>query len=73
MKEIKFKHNWSYIAVELFSRSRLTYFRTRDKCREHWQNHLDPRLKKSNWTIEEDIMLLNLVISFGKKWAKIVN
>jgi hypothetical protein len=29
------------------------------QCRERWSNHLDPSLKKGDWTLEEDIALIN--------------
>jgi len=28
------------------------------QCRERWNNHLDPSLKKSEWSTEEDVILL---------------
>jgi hypothetical protein len=35
-------------------------------------NHLDPRKLHSEWTEEEDLILLTTVRSSGKKWAKVV-
>ena len=65
------KHEWSFVSFELFIRSKGRFFRAREKCREQWFNHLDPTLKKGDWTLEEDIELIEAVIHHGKKWSKI--
>ncbi|CAG9329786.1 unnamed protein product [Blepharisma stoltei] len=39
--------------------------------RERWINHLNPELKKCEWTKEEDLQLLGLVGKYGTKWSKI--
>lgn len=41
------------------------------QCRERWINHLDPSVKKSEWTPEEDKSLLALAQVHPHKWAKI--
>jgi Myb-like DNA-binding domain len=41
------------------------------QCRERWDNHLDPALKKSLWTDEEDESLILLHRGLGNKWTKI--
>lgn len=48
-------------------------FRTRSKkqCRERWLSQLDPTLKKSEWTQDEDDLLLRLSDELNKKWAEI--
>lgn len=48
-------------------------FKTRSKkqCRERWLSQLDPNLKKSDWTAEEDKLLLDLSTQLKKKWAEI--
>jgi hypothetical protein len=33
--------------------------RTGKQCRERWHNHLDPSIKKSTWTREEDKILID--------------
>ena len=45
--------NWARIA---------RFFPTRigKQCRERWHNHLNPKIKKSKWTQEEDIILLKM-------------
>lgn len=41
------------------------------QCRERWINHLDPSVKKTEWTQEEDLSLLQLFETMPNKWAKI--
>ena len=40
-------------------------------CRERWYNHLNPDLKKTEWTAEEDQILLSLYQEMGSSWSKI--
>ncbi|CAN0045346.1 unnamed protein product [Scytosiphon promiscuus] len=41
------------------------------QCRERWFNHLDPTLRKSSWTPEEDEILVQGQARFGNSWTKI--
>ncbi|XP_058084126.1 transcription factor MYB98-like [Magnolia sinica] len=41
------------------------------QCRERWQNHLRPNIKKENWTEEEDVILIEAHQVIGNKWAEI--
>jgi len=41
------------------------------QCRERWFNHLDPSLKKGNWTEEEDAILVEAQAKWGNCWTKI--
>ena len=41
------------------------------QCRERWANHLDPGLKKTEWTLDEDNLLTRLQAEFGNCWTKI--
>ncbi|XP_065880338.1 transcription factor MYB98-like [Euphorbia lathyris] len=41
------------------------------QCRERWNNHLRPDIKKDAWTEEEDKMLIQAHIEVGNKWAEI--
>lgn len=45
--------------------------RTGKQCRERWHNHLDPTIKKTAWTFEEDKQLCLLHSKLGNKWAEI--
>ncbi|CAM9986378.1 unnamed protein product, partial [Ectocarpus sp. 8 AP-2014] len=55
---------WSEIAE-------LVEGRVGKQCRERWFNHLDPTLKKSSWTPEEDEILVQGQARFGNSWTKI--
>ena len=41
------------------------------QCRERWHNHLNPDIKKSAWTEEEDSIIYNAHKQWGNQWAKI--
>ncbi|CAM9107478.1 unnamed protein product [Discosporangium mesarthrocarpum] len=41
------------------------------QCRERWFNHLDPSLKKSSWSPEEDAILVEAQARYGNSWTKI--
>lgn len=56
--------SWAAIAVALQGRSG-------KQCRERWLNHLNPDIKKSAWTEEEDTQLLALHRRYGNSWARI--
>ncbi|GFH50305.1 myb proto-oncogene protein [Chaetoceros tenuissimus] len=55
---------WSTIATELKGR-------LGKQCRERWYNHLDPNINKSEWTQEEDEIIIKVHASKGNKWAEI--
>uniref|UniRef100_A0A7S3K3S1 Myb-like DNA-binding domain containing protein n=1 Tax=Aureoumbra lagunensis TaxID=44058 RepID=A0A7S3K3S1_9STRA len=56
--------NWSEIAQQL--PGRLT-----KQVRERWQNHLNPELVKTPWTLEEDLLLVSLQAVLGNRWNEI--
>ncbi|KAK7856488.1 transcription factor myb3r-5 [Quercus suber] len=41
------------------------------QCRERWHNHLNPNIKKTAWTKEEESILINAHQMYGNKWAEI--
>eukprot|EP01080_Neovahlkampfia_damariscottae_P006588 gene6588-10751_t len=41
------------------------------QCRERWHNHLNPNIKKSPWTDEEDQIITEAHARLGNKWAQI--
>lgn len=46
--------------------------RNRSQCSQRWNRTLDPNIKKSGWTVEEDHQLLELVKIDGlQSWANI--
>ena len=56
--------NWTKLA-------KLLPGRIGKQCRERWRNHLDPSIKHTTWTDEEDSLLLKLHEQFGNQWVKI--
>ncbi|KZT23864.1 hypothetical protein NEOLEDRAFT_1095648 [Neolentinus lepideus HHB14362 ss-1] len=55
---------WSLIARQIPGR-------TDDACSKRYREALDPALKKSEWTPEEDTVLLDLYQRLGGKWGQI--
>ncbi|KAJ8361289.1 hypothetical protein SKAU_G00178140 [Synaphobranchus kaupii] len=41
------------------------------QCRERWHNHLNPDVKKSSWTAEEDLIIYKAHCVLGNRWAEI--
>ena len=44
---------------------------TARQCRERWNNYINPKLLKTEWTPEEDEILQNRYKEFGSNWVKI--
>src|SRR5690606_12487756 len=55
---------WSSIAAKLPGR-------IGKQCRERWINHLDPAIKKGDWTPEEDRIVYEAQKQFGNRWCEI--
>ena len=55
---------WSVIAAQLPGR-------IGKQCRERWFNHLDPSIKKGDWTPDEDKILFEAQRVFGNRWCEI--
>mmetsp|Transcript_5345 Transcript_5345/g.11026 ORF Transcript_5345/g.11026 Transcript_5345/m.11026 type:complete len:636 (+) Transcript_5345:376-2283(+) len=55
---------WSVIANHLPGR-------IGKQCRERWHNHLNPSIKKSPWTDEEDQIIIDAHHRLGNRWAEI--
>jgi len=41
------------------------------QCRERWFNHLSPEVRKTNWTPEEDRIIIEAHSKIGNKWTNI--
>jgi hypothetical protein len=55
------KNHWQVIANKLNSG------RNGKQCRDRYQNHLRPDIKKGQWTKEEENMIRDMHKSFGSK------
>mmetsp|Transcript_17332 Transcript_17332/g.48306 ORF Transcript_17332/g.48306 Transcript_17332/m.48306 type:complete len:656 (-) Transcript_17332:1903-3870(-) len=57
---------WTVIATHLASG------RVGKQCRERWNNHLCPEVKKCEWSDEEDQAILRGVAEVGTRWCEII-
>ncbi len=67
LRELVKKHmpkNWSSLAKILGTRQG-------KQCRERWHNHLDPKIKKTPFSPEEDEKIIQLHLKMGNKWSEI--
>lgn len=56
--------NWDVLSKHLPNRSG-------KQCRERYHNILDPKVRKGDWSLQEDEIILALHQSLGNQWAKI--
>ncbi|XP_017273084.1 v-myb avian myeloblastosis viral oncogene homolog-like 2a isoform X2 [Kryptolebias marmoratus] len=56
--------NWTVVAKHLSGR-------LGKQCRERWFNQLDPLLKKSSWSDEEDLIIYKAHCILGNRWSEI--
>jgi len=57
---------WSMIATLLETG------RVGKQCRERWNNHLSPDVKKDDWSSEEDRAILEGAATLGTRWCEII-
>ena len=54
--------NWNLISENIEGR-------TGKQCRERWCNNLNPEINKSEWSLEEEMLLLLIHNKKGNKWS----
>jgi len=57
-------NNWGQIAEKIKGR-------TSKQCRERWFHHLDPSIKRGDYSTEEDRIILESHDALGNKWSQI--
>ncbi|XP_050226791.1 transcription factor MYB3R-2-like [Mercurialis annua] len=57
-------NKWSVVAKSLPGR-------LGKQCRERWFNHLNPAIRKTLWTKDEELILTSYHEIYGNKWAEI--
>ena len=57
-------HRWAILAERMPGR-------IAKQCRERWCNHLNPAIKTTSWTPEEDKIIIETMKRIGSKWAEI--
>ena len=55
--------NWTLVSENLNNR-------TGKHCRERWFNHLNPDIKKGDWTPDDDFIIVAMQKELGNQWAK---
>lgn len=62
--------SWTSLSAILTERYQIKG-RSAKQCRERWHGHLNPAVIKSNWTAQDDQLIIQLHQSLGNKWAEI--
>jgi hypothetical protein len=45
--------------------------RSERQCQDRWRGYLAPYILNQQWTLEEDMLLIQKVKEYGKKWTKL--
>lgn len=62
--------NWSLIAKRMSSEHGLPR-KSAKQCRERYENHINTATAKVEWTIEEELLLIQYHNDIGNKWSVI--
>jgi hypothetical protein len=66
------RKKWSEIANRLNSdMHKGLQVRSGKQCKERWNNHLNPDINRGDWSLEEDICLLEHYQKAGNRWSLI--
>ena len=55
--------DWTKIAIALPGR-------IGKQCRERWHHHLNPDVVKKKWTLEEDVLIVQLYFKHNTRWSE---
>lgn len=55
-------NNWDVIASKITGRSP-------KQCRDRWKHYLCPYANKTEWTAEQEALLMKLIEIYGHKWS----
>ena len=58
----QYGNDWKMISAILKNR-------TPRQCRDRWKNYLSPNVSKTPWTTEDDLLLYQKFLEFGRQWA----
>ena len=58
--------NWNKCAEFIMNR-------TGKQCREHWKNCLNPKIKKGEWTLEEDLFIMLFYKKCHGSWRELIH
>ena len=66
------KPKWSKVAAVLNTQvHRGLPVRTGKKCKERWNNHVNPGIRRGEWSREEDLRLMQAFQQLGNQWSRI--
>jgi len=51
--------------------ARVVSNRTAKQCRERYENSLQPNVKRGEWSVEETLTLVDLIITYAQNWTAI--
>lgn len=60
--------NWKSLALNFASNNNLTLDRNHKQLKDHYENYLRPNLTTKEWTLDEDLLLVQLINHHGMDW-----
>jgi myb proto-oncogene protein len=70
MNELKENAQWCKVARIIKEKYGIAS-RSGKQCRERWNNHLDPKTRKREWTEDEEKIIFNYQEQYGNQWSEI--